>query len=61
MSWFRKKKDYDILYDEIGNDEELENVPFERIRRITGYLNKIEQFNSAKQKEVRDRKKHGGE
>ena len=61
MSWFRKKKDYDILYDEIGNDEELENVPFERIRRITGYLNKIEQFNSAKQKEVGDRKKHGGE
>lgn len=31
---------------------------FERIRRITGYLNKTEQFNNAKQKEEKDRVVH---
>lgn len=34
-------------------------VPFERIRRITGYLvGTIDRFNNAKQAEVRDRVKH---
>ena len=33
--------------------------PFERIRRITGYLQKTEQFNNAKQAEEHDRVKHG--
>jgi hypothetical protein len=31
---------------------------FERIRRITGYLQKTEQWNSAKKAELQDRVKH---
>lgn len=34
------------------------NVPFTRVARITGYLAKIERFNSAKRKEVEERIKH---
>lgn len=35
------------------------NIPFERIRRITGYLvGTLERFNDAKKAEVRDRVKH---
>jgi len=40
-------------------DYTYEAVPFERIRRITGYLQKTEQFNNAKQAEEHDRVKHG--
>lgn len=37
-----------------------ENVGFERIRRITGYLvGTTERFNNAKRAEERDRVKHG--
>lgn len=37
-----------------------EVVPFERIRRITGYLvGGLERFNDAKRAEVEDRVKHG--
>ena len=36
-----------------------ENVPFERIRRITGYLvGTVDRFNDAKRAEVEDRVKH---
>lgn len=36
-----------------------EDVPFERIRRITGYLvGTIDRFNNAKRAEVEDRVKH---
>lgn len=35
-----------------------EGVGFTHICRITGYLAKIERFNSAKRAEVRDRVKH---
>lgn len=35
-------------------------VGFERYRRLTGYLGKLENINSAKQAEIRDRKKHIG-
>lgn len=36
-----------------------EGVPFDRIRRITGYLvGTVERFNNAKRAEVRDRVKH---
>ena len=36
-----------------------ENVPFERIRRITGYLvGTVDRFNNAKRAEVGDRVKH---
>ena len=35
------------------------NVPFERIRRITGYLvGTVDRFNNAKRAEVEDRVKH---
>lgn len=38
----------------------FENVPFERIRRITGYLvGTLDRFNNAKRAEERDRVKHG--
>ncbi len=37
-----------------------DGVPFERIRRITGYLTgNLEGWNSAKRSEERDRVKHG--
>lgn len=37
-----------------------EGVPFDRIRRITGYLvGTVERFNNAKRAEVNDRVKHG--
>lgn len=36
-----------------------QGVPFERIRRITGYLvGSVDRFNNAKRAEVRDRVKH---
>ena len=36
------------------------NTPFERIRRITGYLvGTLDRFNDAKRAEVEDRVKHG--
>jgi hypothetical protein len=35
--------------------------PFERIRRITGYLQKTEQWNNAKKAELQDRVKHTAE
>ena len=38
---------------------EFEHVPFERIRRITGYLvGTMEQWNNAKSAEEHDRVKH---
>ncbi|TQI66763.1 anaerobic ribonucleoside-triphosphate reductase-like protein [Clostridium sp. KNHs216] len=39
---------------------ELEPIPFERIRRITGYLvGTTDRWNNAKRAEERDRVKHG--
>lgn len=39
---------------------ELENIPFDRIRRITGYLvGTTKRWNNAKQKELADRTMHG--
>lgn len=38
-----------------------ENVKFERIRRITGYLvGTVDRFNDGKKAEVNDRVKHSG-
>lgn len=49
-----------IIYDECpGCGRKEEGVPFERIRRITGYLvGTLDRFNDAKKAEVRDRVKH---
>lgn len=35
------------------------DVPFERIRRISGYLGTIPRINNAKQHEIAERLKHG--
>ncbi len=44
----------------MGLTYELEDVPFERIRRITGYLvGTMDNWNDAKSAEERDRVKHG--
>ena len=42
-----------------GRNEEESDIKFERIRRITGYLDgTVDRFNDAKKAEVRDRVKH---
>ena len=54
---------------EVENDDEItltyilkNDVPFERIRRITGYLvGTIDRWNNAKRAEEHDRVKHGME
>ena len=57
----RKLKSLDITIDGDYADlnYEFESVPFERIRRITGYLvGTMDQWNNAKSAEERDRVKH---
>ena len=57
----RKLKHLDIKIDGDFADlnYEFEHVPFERIRRITGYLvGTMDQWNSAKAAEEHDRVKH---
>jgi len=52
----------DVSVDSTGVDVnyKLEYVPFERIRRITGYLvGTTAKWNNAKRAEERDRVKHG--
>lgn len=45
--------------DEYGITPVFERVPFQRIRRITGYLvGTLDRFNNAKLAEVEDRVKH---
>lgn len=45
--------------DEYGITPAFERVPFQRIRRITGYLvGDLGRFNDAKRAEVEDRVKH---
>ena len=57
----RKVSKLDINIDGVFADlsYELEHVPFERIRRITGYLvGTMDHWNDAKSAEERDRVKH---
>ncbi len=59
--YHRRLKSLDIKADDEFADlhYEFEHVPFERIRRITGYLvGTMDQWNSAKSAEERDRVKH---
>lgn len=45
--------------DEVELTYDFSDVPFQRIRRITGYLvGTLDRFNNAKRAEVRDRVKH---
>lgn len=61
------KKDLVAIDIEVVEDGEVElkyhyHQPFERIRRITGYLvGTTDRWNDAKRKELKDRVKHGGE
>ena len=59
----RKLKTLDINIDGEYADlnYEFEQVPFERIRRITGYLvGTTKRWNNGKKAELRDRVRHGG-
>lgn len=59
--YHRKLKTLDIKVDDEFADlnYEFEKVPFERIRRITGYLvGTMDQWNDAKSAEEHDRVKH---
>ena len=45
--------------DEVELSYDFGNVPFQRIRRITGYLvGTLDRFNNGKRAEERDRVKH---
>ncbi len=51
--------DFIIDGDYVDMKYTYDNVPFERIRRITGYLvGTVDRFNNAKRAEVQDRVKH---
>lgn len=57
----RKVEALDIALDgdEVDLNYKLSDVPFERIRRITGYLvGTMDRWNNAKSAEERDRVKH---
>lgn len=62
-----KNPDRELAYLEIDLDGEFadikyqfEEIPFERIRRVTGYLTgTLDRWNDAKRAEERDRVKHG--
>ena len=45
--------------DEVALGYDFARVPFERIRRITGYLQTTTHWNNAKQHELADRTAHG--
>lgn len=52
--------DLKIDNDFVDISYEFENIPFERIRRITGYLvGTMDRWNNAKTAEEHDRVKHG--
>ncbi len=54
-----KTVDFIIDGDFVDMKYTYDNVPFERIRRITGYLvGTVDRFNDAKRAEVQDRVKH---
>jgi len=52
--------DHAVDGDEVELSYDFGNVPFQRIRRITGYLvGTLDRFNNAKRAEEHDRVKHG--
>lgn len=54
-----KTVDFTVDGEYVDMSYTFDNVPFERIRRITGYLvGTIDRFNNAKRAEVQDRVKH---
>lgn len=63
MHPYERSGDLNILLDGDYVDLYLtnaENVPFQRVRRVTGYLTgDVRRWNDAKQAELKDRVKHG--
>lgn len=54
-----KEMDINVVGDEVELTYHIENPPFERVRRITGYLvGTLNRWNNAKQAEEKDRVKH---
>lgn len=54
-----KELEINVGADEVELIYHLENPPFERVRRITGYLvGTMDKWNDAKKAEERDRVKH---
>ncbi|MGN0453911.1 MAG: anaerobic ribonucleoside-triphosphate reductase [Ruminococcus sp.] len=54
-----KSFDFTVNGEDIDVKYDYDVVPFERIRRITGYLvGTVDRFNNAKRAEVEDRVKH---
>lgn len=54
------RMDINVDGDFVDISYQYDTVPFQRIRRITGYLvGTLDRFNNAKAAEVRDRVKHG--
>ena len=62
--WNRQGKELASLTFQLEGDEVLiqaiEKSPIRRVRRITGYLSNIENFNDAKKAECKDRYIHVG-
>lgn len=57
---FCRSKEHGMGPREASARERGEGVPFERVRRITGYLvGTLDRFNNAKRAEERERVKHG--
>lgn len=54
-----KSINFNVDGDFVNVTYDYDSVPFERIRRITGYLvGTVDRFNDAKRSEVEDRVKH---
>lgn len=54
-----KEMDIKVEGDNVELTYHLDNPPFERVRRITGYLvGTLDRWNNAKQAEEKDRVKH---
>lgn len=54
-----ERMDIDVDGDYVNIQYRFSDIPFQRIRRITGYLvGTVDRFNNAKRAEVEDRVKH---
>jgi hypothetical protein len=60
--WYDQKKELDRIIIKLEKDEVIiqsfEKSPIKRIRRITGYLSDVSNFNNAKRAELADRTIH---
>lgn len=60
--WRRQHKELASVALQVEGDEvvieAVEKAPISRVRRITGYLSNVENFNNAKRAECSDRYRH---